>query len=187
MISDFLKTLLTLSSTQPIGDAPIQLNQNADIVRPYVDYVTSSEGHDISLDVIGFQQLFDLCDHLQSPMIETSVLGAIKARLDRRNYTKDFDPWGVFALAARRDNVALAKCAIGCFGAPGINIRDVLVKKSPSFYDNVPSRYFHALLRSALHLDTLYRTRGGLISDCLCVVSIREMVEEFSLEESAWD
>jgi hypothetical protein len=56
----------------------------------------------------GFQNLLDLCDHLQSPAIETCVLGAIKARMDRREYPIDFDPWGIFALAARRDNVALA-------------------------------------------------------------------------------
>jgi hypothetical protein len=157
------------------------LNQNADIVRHYIDYVTSSKAHDITLDMAGFQDLLDLCDHLQSPAIENFVLAAIKARMDRRDYPKDFDPWGIFALAARRDNVALAKCAIGCFDRSDIDLRDLLVRKPPSFYDNVPSRYFHALLRGALYPDTSYSTRKSYASDCLRLMSAEQMVEGFSL------
>jgi hypothetical protein len=156
------------------------LNQNADIVRHYVDYVTSSKAHDISLDMAGFQNLLDLCDHLQSPAIETFVLGAIKARMDRREYPIDFDPRGIFALAARRDNVALAKCAIGQIGH--IDLRDLLDEKAPSFYDNIPSRYFHALLRCALYPDNSYSTRKSYCSDCLRLVAVEQMVERFSLD-----
>jgi hypothetical protein len=130
----------------------------------------------------GFQNLLDLCDHLQSPAIETCVLGAIKARMDRREYPIDFDPWGIFALAARRDNVALAKCAIGCFDRSDIDLRDLLVRKPPSFYDNVPSRYFHALLRCALYPDTSYSTRKSYFRDCLRLAAVGQMVEGFSLD-----
>jgi hypothetical protein len=180
MISEFIKVLLTLPSAESISDAPIHLDQNADIVRHYVDYVTSSKAHDITLDMAGFQNLLDLCDHLQSPAIETFVLGAIKARMDRRDYPIDFDPWGIFALAARRDNVPLAKCAIGQFGH--IDLRDLLVEKAPSFYENVPSRYFHALLRCALYPDTSYSTRKSSPSHCLRLVPVEQMVEGFSLD-----
>ena len=127
MTGDFIQVLLTLRSRESISDAPIQLNRNADIVRHYIDYVTPPKAHDTTLDMAGFQRLSDLCDHLQSPAIETCVLGAIKARMDRRDYPKDSDPWGISALAARRDNVTLAKCAIGQFG------HIELVEKAPSF------------------------------------------------------
>jgi hypothetical protein len=85
-ISELIKVLLTLPSAQSFSEGPIHLKQNADIVRHYVDYVTSSKAHDISLDMVGFQNLLDLYDHLQSPAVENSVLGAIKARMDRRDY-----------------------------------------------------------------------------------------------------
>lgn len=88
MSSDFIKVLLILPTVQSISDTPTHLNQNADIVRHYIDFITLSNAHDITLDTAGFQDLLDLCNHLKSPAIETCVLGAIKTRMDRRPIRK---------------------------------------------------------------------------------------------------
>jgi len=181
-ISDFIRDLLEIPSTQSIADAPIHLNQDADTLRHFVDYVKSAKDHDLKLSLIGFQHLLDLCDHLQAPVVELAALGAIRSRMDHKDYPADFNPWEVFALAARRDNIALAKCAIVCFERAGIDVRALLATNAPSFYDNIPSRYFHALLRSAVYPSRGYDTTKGWNRDCFWLRSVGEMEEGFSLD-----
>lgn len=82
--SEFIQTLLQLPSTQPISEALIHLEHDADTVRHYVNYATSAKDHEVRLSLVGYQNLLDVCDHLQSPAIELSVLVAIKARMDSR-------------------------------------------------------------------------------------------------------
>jgi hypothetical protein len=102
--------------------------------------------------------------------------------MDHKDYPTDFNAWEVFALAARRDNEALAKCAISCFGRSRINLIGIIAKQPPAFFDNVPSRYFHALLRSFVYQTTAYETRKGYGMDCLAFRRDDQAAEGFALD-----
>jgi hypothetical protein len=106
----------------------------------------------------------------------------MKTRMEYRDYPVDFDPWNIFALAARRNNADLAQCAIGCFDRADLDIKELLAGQPPSFYDNIPSRYFHALLRSAVYPATAYETRKGYSREWLAIREVEQMVGEFSLD-----
>jgi hypothetical protein len=166
--SEFFNDLLNVPSVQPISEAPIHLAQNANIVRHYVDYVTSTRPYNIRFNSKVLQQLLDLCDQLQSPAIEKNVLGFIQATLDeeRCGYPgQDFDPWTVFTIAAQRDNLSLAKSAIKWIYHSEVDLRNLLIRKAPAFYDDAPPRYFHALLRCTFHPVRAFEWSRGPVDD----------------------
>jgi hypothetical protein len=180
--SEFIQDLLKLPTAQSISEAPIHLDHNSNVVRHFVDYVTSSRLYNIHLDMTGFEQLLDLCDHFQSPAIEKCVLASIQATLEEGRYGSDFDPWTIFGIAARRDSFHLAKAAVVCVYCSGVDLRDLLIAKPPSFYDDIPPRYLHALLRSTFAPITAFKWRKGPPCDCLQVQDISDMIDNFSLE-----
>ena len=59
------------------------------------------------------------------------------------------DAWGLFEVAAKR---ALAKAAIRRFESSGHKIEDLIVSSTSAFFDGVPPRYFHALMRCFLEI-----------------------------------
>lgn len=63
------------------------------------------------------------------------------------------DAWGVFKVAAERDDAALAQADVRCLGMSGYSIRDILSVREPSFVDGIPPRYLYALLRCSLKQD----------------------------------
>jgi len=145
--SEFVKGLLDLPSTQSLEAAPIHLNQNADIVRFFVNYITSSMGFDIKSSATDCQHLIDLCDHLQVPTLYGAVIQSLKLRASRKQLPKGFDAWGMFKIAADQDDVTLAKSAIGCFDRAAVSIKDIFVQDPPSIYDGISPQYIFALLR----------------------------------------
>ena len=177
-----MQDLLQFPSTQAIADAPIHPHQNAHTVRHFVDYVTSAKHHDVRLSFKGFQHLLDLCDHLQCSGIEKSVLGALKNTLKRKEYPFGFNPWEVFVLAAQRDDLALAKCAIGFFDRPKVAARVLIVLKSTTPPYNTSSRYYDALLRCAVDPETSCRLPNGAFLIPEGLRSVEQMVEGFSLD-----
>jgi hypothetical protein len=71
------------------------------------------------------------------------------------------DAWGVFKVAAERDDAALAEAAVRCLGLSGHSIKEILFMKPPSFVDGIPPRYLFALMRCSMQL----RPRGSLSMD----------------------
>jgi hypothetical protein len=57
-------------------------------------------------------ELFRLCDKLQAPEAETSLMVAIRMRIQQRPLPTDVNIWGVFRLPGERDDVQLGKAAI---------------------------------------------------------------------------
>jgi hypothetical protein len=145
--SDFIKSLLDVPSTQALEEAPIHLNQTADIVRVFVDYIISSKGFEIKSSVKDCQHLIDLCDHLQVPVLHAAIIQSLKFRASRKQPPKGFDAWGMFKIAADQDDLNLAKFAVGCFDRADVSIRDIFAQDPPSLYDGIPPRYIYALLQ----------------------------------------
>jgi hypothetical protein len=59
-----------------------------------------------------FNELFRLCDKLQAPEAEASLMLAIRLRVQQRPFPNDLDAWAVFRLAGERNDVQLGKAAI---------------------------------------------------------------------------
>lgn len=144
--SESLKDLLDLASSQSNEIAPIFLHQTSDIVRHFIDYVTSANAHETKLDAADYKHILDLCDHLRAPSIELSIIQNIKFRV-KNVIPCDIDPLAVFKLAASRDYFNLAKAAIGAFDRANVRIVTMLPTTSPAFFDGVPPRYLFAMLR----------------------------------------
>jgi hypothetical protein len=66
----------------------------------------------VELDWPQLTELFRLCDKLQAPEADTSLMVAIRTRIQQRPLPTSFNIWGVFRLAGERDDVQLGKAAI---------------------------------------------------------------------------
>jgi hypothetical protein len=141
--SDFVKGLLEIPSTESLAHAPIHLNQTSDHVRTMIDLVYSS-GTQFHLSAIQCNALLELCDHLQMPTINETILRMATAQLDD---TKAFglSPWECFKLAALRDDPDLCQKAILAFKVHGYDFHDICSQQQ-SFYSDIPNRYFATLL-----------------------------------------
>jgi len=161
--SDFFKELLELPSTTPSDIDPIQLNQTADIIRHFIHCASSagSEQYAVGLDIVRYKEYFALCDFLQAPEVHQSVLKSIADALGRPNYRGTPDAWDVFSFAARSDNFALAKIAIGGFNRSGVNLQYKISTQPSSHYADIPSQYVYALLRSFLTSNGQWRNGSG--------------------------
>lgn len=181
MSSEFIKGLLELPSTQSLEEAPIHLNQNADIVRFFVNYITSSVGCEIKSSATDCQHLIDLCDHLQVPTLYGAVIQSLKFRASRKQPPKGFDAWGMFKIAADQDDVSLAKCAIGCFDRVDVSIKDIFVQDPTSLYDGIAPRYIFALLRCFAKPTSFERSEDGTPLKGILFRSESEAAKAFSL------
>lgn len=90
--------------------------------------------------------LLKLSDMSGTPQVERNVLSSLSFEQGR---VPSLDAGGVFNVAAECDDVALAQAAVRCLGLSGHSIRDILLRKTPSFVDRIPP-YLHALFRCSL-------------------------------------
>jgi hypothetical protein len=97
-----------------------------------------------------------------TPQVERNVLNSMRIAMTyETGRTPPIDAWGVFKVAAKRDDAVLAKAAVRCLGLSGYSIKEILFRKSPSFVEGIPPRYFFALFRCSLEL----KPRGSLSMD----------------------
>jgi hypothetical protein len=135
------------------NDIEIHLDQTADIVRHFIHCASSagSEQSVIDFDVTDYNDHLELCDFLQAPEVYDSVINSIAAALRSSEYCGTPDAWEIFRFAARRDDFALAKLAIGCFDRSKVDMMRKLGYGPPSHFEGVPPRYVFALLRSFMY------------------------------------
>lgn len=143
--SELLKDLLDLAPSQSNEIAPIFLHQTSDIVRHFIDHVTSANAHETKLDAADYKHILDLCDHLRAPTIELSIIQNLKLRVNRVTHC-DIDPLAIFKLAASRNDFMLARSAIGAFDGAGTTVSTMLLTTPPAF-DDVSPRYLYAVVR----------------------------------------
>lgn len=148
--SEFIKNLLDCPSDQALEHSPIALENDAEIIRHFIDLINSRGTLTMDLDVAGFSQLFALCDRFESTAIADSISRAMCDKLRRHPYPGMFDPWEVFKLAARLDRFELARTAAANMSRGGRQADRLVVKTQPSHFDNVPPRYIYALIRAVL-------------------------------------
>jgi hypothetical protein len=180
--SDFIKDLLDLPSSQSIDEAPIQVHQTANIVRRFVDCINSSPEHDPQLKGADLGHFIELCDHLQASAIKSSVLRRVTARLSDIEENRDCDAWEIFKCAAKQDNVALAKLAIGNFDKSGVKLRDMFASEAPLFFDDMPPQYVYALLRCFVNPQHTTTTLNQLMCPSIVFKLSGEAASDFKLK-----
>jgi hypothetical protein len=160
----------------------IQLKQNGNIVRHFVESVTLSMPHPIDLSNRGLRDMWDLCLHLRATDIQYVALRALLARPGGCDLLGNFDPWEAFKVAAMRDDFELAILSIRAFDRSSLAISDILTTKPASFFEDVPPRYIYGLMRSAF-VHTEYKTKkAGSKKECLGFKAPAEIAAAFSLE-----
>jgi hypothetical protein len=160
----------------------IQLKQNGNIVRHFVESVTSAVPHHIDLNNRGLRDMWDLCLYLRATDIQYVALRALLVRPGGCDPLGNFDPWEAFKVAAKRDDCELAVLSIRAFDRSSLTISDILTTKPASFLEDVPPRYIYALMRSAF-VHTEYKTKkAGSKKECLDFRTPAEIAAAFALE-----
>lgn len=147
IISEFVKGLLAVPSSQLLEDAPIQLNQTAEYVRKLLDFVYATGP--VPLDSAKeCQALLEMCDHLQMSELRKLLWKLIKARV----YVKKPDanafglsPWEAFRLGAVMDSPELCSSAAVAFFRYGYEVDDICNQPTAA-YEDIASRYLATLL-----------------------------------------
>jgi hypothetical protein len=161
----------------------ILLKQNGNVVRQFIECVTSSLSHEIDLPNRGVRDMWDLCVTLRATVIQYVALRALLARPGGTDLLGNFDPWEAFKVAATRDDLELAKLSIKAFDRAIIPISEILTTKPPSFFNGIPPQYVFALMRSAF-VQTEYETKkGSNKKKCLGFRSPSEIAEAFCLDD----
>lgn len=138
---------MELPSSEALSEAPIALGHDTSIIRHFLDLFQTSVPTVAALSVSSYAQLIELGDRFQAPMVYDVVTTAILVRLDTSPPNAGF-AWEVFKFAARIDDFGLAQAAVRRLDRP-----DKLLLTGPShIFDEVPSRYLHALFSSSLRL-----------------------------------
>jgi len=140
---------LAVPSAQSIETAPIHLDHEHDVVRSFVNILAPSPGTDVGMDVKMCESLLALSDMFGTPRAEQFILKSLQTSLKTGNGIPPFDAWNAFKIAAKRDDVELARDAIRCFERSGHTLKTLLTGRLPSFFDNIPPRYVYALMRCA--------------------------------------
>jgi hypothetical protein len=152
--SEFIRNLLSVPSEQSIETAPIYLEHSNAVVRYFLDSLTPSPSAQMLVKIELCTDLLKLSDMFGTPQVERNVLNSMRIAMTFETGRKPpIDAWGVFKVAAERDDLALAKAAVGRLGLSGHSIMDIVFKKPASFVDGIPSRYLHALLRCSLKFE----------------------------------
>jgi hypothetical protein len=154
-LSESIRNLLSVPSEQSIETAPIHLEHSNDVVRYFLDSLTPSPSAEMLVKVELCTDLLKLSDMFGTPQVERNVLNSMRVAMTYEKGRKPpIDAWGVFKVAAERDDVVLAKAAVRCLGLCGHSIKDILFRNPPSFVDGIPARYLHALLRCSLMMPS---------------------------------
>lgn len=118
-----------------------------------MDLLIPSPSAIIMVEVELCANLLRLSDMFGTPRVEKYVLDSMRIAMSCEKGKKPpIDARGVLQVAAKRDDIALAKAAIRCFESSAHNIEDLIVSSTPAFFDGVPPRYFHALMRCFLEI-----------------------------------
>jgi len=160
-----------------------QLKQNGNIVRHFVESVTSAMPHHIDLSNRGLRDLCDLCLYLRATEIQYIALRALMSKPGGMDLMGNFDPWEAFKVAATRGDTELAVLSIKAFDRSSLTIVDILTTKPASFLEGVPPKYVYALMRSAF-VGTEYKVKkaGAVKKGCLEIRTPAEIAAAFSLE-----
>jgi hypothetical protein len=162
--SAFIKDLLDVPSPQAIEDTPIELDHDSTIIRHFLQFAFPHVTNlGVQLDWESFMELFQLCDRLQSPEIESALMVAIKLLLQQTPRPQGINPWEIFKFAARRVDVQLARTAIRAMD----NIDDE-TRGWRGFFEfgrysgfaDVPSTYVAGLFFAGYTIETQFDSEG---------------------------
>lgn len=147
--SDFVKHHLECSANQAIEQAPISLDHDAVIVRHFVNLIYARKTTTVDFDIPQFKQLLALCDQFQAEPIVQSAAQAMKDKLARHPYPRNFSTWHVFKLAAQLDDVELARCAVANLERSGQKLDEIVLLSRPSFFEGPPPPRGHTYTHSS--------------------------------------
>jgi len=178
--SVIVKRLIEGAAAASITNPYIQLKQNGNIVRHFVDSVTSAMPHHIDLNNRGS---WDLCLYLRATEIQDVALRALMSKPGGMDLMGNFDPWEAFKVAATRGDTELAILSIKAFDRSDLSVVDILTTKPASFLEDVPLKYVYALMRSAF-VRTEYKVKkaGAVKKECLGFRTPAEIAAAFTLE-----
>lgn len=182
--SDFIRDLLDLPSDQSIDQAPIHVHQSAKIVRKFVDMAICPPGtlYICSLSTTDVTAFVDLCGHLQASSIKAPMMNVLKFRLAHNKLDARFDIWAIFRLAAKEDDVGLARLAVARFEQCGIVIRDFFLKQPNELLHDISPRYASALLRCLIHPNIDECTYNGTTVRAIVFHSCAQAAKAFTLD-----
>jgi hypothetical protein len=158
---------MRVPSEQKIESAPIHLDHDHEIIRRFIDLLYLSTSSEIDIDLSRCEELLVLSDLFGSPRGERYILYCLRKAMNPDGGSPAFDAWKAFRIAAQRDDVGLAKAAISCFELSGYSIKERLTNQSTWHFDDIPSRYIYALMRSAWSSNprVKYDSRGRPYED----------------------
>lgn len=170
--SSFIHGLLSVPSKEPLELAPISLDQEATVVRHFIDFVTARNPVKIDLDITRMQGAVALCDRFRisesKDTLSLSLRESLRHYAERNQKKRKYwegvtvDAWAIFELAAKRSDVALAKGAIRCFSGPRLQPDQlVCAKDTKALYAEVPKDWALALIRVSLEYKAVYHGARG--------------------------
>ena len=150
----------------------MNLEFNHDTVRSFLDLLSTSSSTEVTIDLSLCDDILSLSDTFGTPRVERYILKTLQSALKPDCGKPPIDAWDAFTIAARRDNVELARSAIWCFELSGHTLKQFVAGNSPSFFDGIPPRYIYALMRCAL--DTGNSEQRGRCQRCEISVVVRD-------------
>jgi hypothetical protein len=153
MISDMLDG----PASGNLCDTPIHLDAPASLISIYADLVYATRSLILDIQVSEYITLLGICDHMQSHGIEDLLIKSLhKSAAD--------DPWATFVLAAKRDDLDLAKVAIlHLDGKSNPATRFPCADVPNEFYEVAPN-YLNELLYRRLLNNYMYPDRHAQAS-----------------------
>lgn len=143
-----MKDLLDVPSAERLNTAPILLDENEAAIRYFLDIALSGGTPVAKLDLQRCGEIYSLCERFQATPVLSSISEAMQIALRDTN-SDNFDAWAVFKLAAKLDDVPLAKEAIRRLDPCKRNAVSLFFNiESLDIYDEVPKRFTLALIRS---------------------------------------
>lgn len=157
---------LPLNKSSELAGEPsrreIFLDYDASIVRTFLDSTYARHDFPIDKNVADFTDLFKLCDQFRAPSQAEYITRALSSKLSKGGEAP-LDPWEVFKLAAKRDKVDLARLAASKLQEDSRSLTHLIFCNTSSFFEDVPSRYMHALIRcSVWHHDQVQLPWGDI-------------------------
>ena len=108
--SGFITDLFQVANEGDLSLSPIDLDAPSTAVRFFVSLVYSDYQPFLDMSTSETESALIICDYLRSPSIERTILQAMRSSGLSKN------PWAVFRVASQRQDIPLAKAAIGQMG-----------------------------------------------------------------------
>lgn len=136
MISEFVKGLLDIPSSEGIEKAPIQLHQRARHVRMFINLVLSSYTAKTGWHLDNCVPLLHICDQLSITALDAIVWLAIGRQMTATKKFNHVSPWDIFKMAATRGDDEMCSKAVLVFAVLGY-IFDDICSQPAYFYEGI--------------------------------------------------